>query len=682
MPSPELAVRLDWRAEAIRRTRWSRLLSFGLIGGTTAATYYILAMYGYSFWVIIPFAIVYFGLGYLGMTYFVGMWFGFFTALKGVSRDPFHPVHRARDLADSTRIAILMPVYHEDPRRVGAALGAMWEDLRRYPDCVKFDFYILSDSRKLASVVQEEWVTHILNDEYPDARFVYRRRAHNSSAKLGNISDFLRRWGSQYKYMLMLDADSIVPAESILKMAKIMEGSDQIGIVQAQLHMVFRNTVYARISRFITSLTLTLGNFGSYYFYLGQGYYYGHNALIRVEAFMQHCALPELRKKGPWTAGKPLSHDYVEAALLEGAGYEVWRLPDIPSSEELPTNLIDDMQRETRWMYGSMTYLRVFLVSRINPLYQARLFTSAINYLNPIAGWIFITMGIFGLRYIFEHPAKAYAIMREYKFVFLFSISFLVLSLLARMWLPIIYIWKKRNHKNFGGMAKLIWSYLLFFVYGLLVGPIYMAQFTRMLFSWLTGRKINWGEQNRDDRSLTWAESFRQFWWVSLVGIVLYWIVIDYVFSANTKVVQSVIHLKRWQLLFWYVPLLLGMISSVWFVWFTSREFPVLERMRWFSSPDELEPPPVLSTTKALEQKLTERVSEDVDAADAIFNPWFYARHRELCASRPKKFDFWMEKLQNLEFDELSDREKLVVLSERTLLETYHRRAWLRKNVL
>ena len=677
MSSTDPAASAAWRGEAERRVRWSRLLSFGLVGGTSAATFYFLVMYGYPMWVIIPFIIAYFSLGYLGMTYFVGMWFGFFASLRPLDDDPYHPMHRAQDLASGTRIAILMPVYHEDPRRVGAALGAMWEDLRNHADAERFDFFVLSDSRKIDSVVQEEWVTHLLSERYPDARFFYRHRRSNYGAKLGNISDFLRRWGMNYKYMIMLDADSIMPADSLIQMARIMEGNSRIGIVQAYLSMVFRNTVYARISKFISALTLKIGFYGQYYFYMGQGYYYGHNAIIRTQAFMEHCGLPLLRKRGPWAAGRPLSHDYVEAALLEGAGYEVWSLPELESFEELPTNLIDDMQREMRWMYGSMTYLRVFLIGRINPLYKSRLFTSAINYLNPLLGWIFFLMGVFGLRYIFESPLKSYVLMQKYEGFFLFSLAFLVFSIVAKMALPIIYQWKKRESGLFGGMGKLIWSYILYFFYGLAIGPIYMAQFTRMLYHWVKGEKMHWGEQNRDDRSLSWHESFRHFWWMSALGIGLMWLVVDYIFSRDTLIVQTTLHLSKWNLLFWYVPFLFGLITAVWLVRFTSLELPLLERLQWFASPQDVRPHFVLTATQQLLTTITEMVPDHLSANDAIENPWFYLRHREMCVDRPAKYNYWFPRLDGRTFAELTDGEKWIVMSELRLYDLFHQKWWV-----
>lgn len=676
----EIALPSAWREEAARRTRWSRLISFGLVGGTTAPTYYFLVIYGYPQWVIIPFTIAYFSLGYLGMTYFVGMGFGFAAALRSIDDDAYHPVHQATEVAADTRIAILMPIYEEDPRRVAAALGAMWQDLGQYAEAAHFDFFVLSDSRSLDSSIQEEWAVHKLSELYQDARFIYRHRASNSAAKLGNISYFLRRWGSEYKYMVMLDADSIMPGDTLVQMARIMEGNAKIGIIQAYLSMVFRKTLYAKINRFVSSLTAKIGFYGRYYFYLGQGDYYGHNAIIRTQAFSEHCGLPALRKKGPWTAGKPLSHDYVEAALLEGAGFEVWSLPELESFEELPTNLIDDMQREMRWMYGSMTYFRVFLISRINPLYKARLFSSAINYFNPLLGWIFFLMGVLGLKFIFKNPISSYFLIMKYKAIFIFSIGFLVVSIITRMCLPLLYQWKKKRHHLFGGMGKMTWSYGLYFFYSLIIGPIFMAQFSRMLYHWIMGQKMHWGEQHRDDRSISWAEAFRHFWWLSALGTGLAWLVINYVFADDTIAVQSATHLTKWNLMFWYVPLLFGLITAVWFVRYTSLELPILDRLQWFSSPQELEPHFVLTETQRLIPLMEEEVSSAITALDALHNPWFYMRHRAMITSRPAKYNFWLPRLQDRQFAELNDGEKRVVLSERRLYELFHKKSWLNFN--
>ncbi len=666
----------DWRSTAKRRILLTRFISFGLVSASSVATFIFLMMYGYSLWIIVPFVAAYFALSYLGMTYFVAMVFGFFAALRPIEKDRFNPIHNATDIKNDTRIAIMLPVYHEDVRRWGAAMASMWEDLRGHVEASHFDFFILSDSRKIDSVVQEEWMVHELSERYQDGRFIYRRRSVNLFSKLGNISDFLKRWGNKYKYMMMLDADSIVPAESMIKMARMMEGNAKIGILQAYLSIVYRNTLYARISRFIASLTMKINFHGQYFFYLGQGNYFGHNAMLRTDAFIEHCGLPNLRKFGPWASGKPLSHDYVEAALMEGAGYEIWALPEIDSFEEIPTNVIDDMKREMRWMYGSMTYLRVCTVKRINALYKARLFTTAINYFNPILGWLFFLMAVFGLRFIFSEPLRAYMLMHEYKAIFTFSLCFLIFTLVAKLVLPIIYHLKVGKTHLFGGFIKMSWSYLLLFPYGLIIGPIYMAQFTRMLYHWAMGEKMHWGEQNRDDRALSWAEAFKIFWWMSALGVFLFWVVFRYVFSADTPAVQHLMHVPRWGLLFWYVPLLAGLIGSVWLVRFLSVEYTILEKMGWFVSPQEAEPHFVVSRTQMLEQEFAKLVPENIRADDAISDPWFYMHHRHVCQDRPVKYEFWMKNLSSDVFAKLKDHEKFAVLNDRLLYDEFHRRAW------
>jgi len=52
-------------------------------------------------------------------------------------------------------------------------------------------------------------------------------------------------------------------------------------------------------------------------------HFWGHNAIIRIKPFMEHCDLPRLSGKPP-LGGEILSHDFVEAALMRRAGWAVW----------------------------------------------------------------------------------------------------------------------------------------------------------------------------------------------------------------------------------------------------------------------------------------------------------------------------------------------------------------------
>ena len=88
----------------------------------------------------------------------------------------------------------------------------------------------------------------------------------------------------------------------------------------------------------------------------------GHNAIIRVQPFIEHCALAPLPGEGSF-AGSILSHDFVEAALMRRAGWGVWIAYDLPGSyEELPPNLLDELKRDRRWCHGNLMNFRLFLV--------------------------------------------------------------------------------------------------------------------------------------------------------------------------------------------------------------------------------------------------------------------------------------------------------------------------------
>ena len=82
---------------------------------------------------------------------------------------------------------------------------------------------------------------------------------------------------------------------------------------------------------------------------------------IRTAPFIDYCGLSRLPGQAP-LGGEILSHDFVEAALMGRAGWEVWVVHDsVGSYEESPPTLADELKRDRRWCQGNLQHLRLLL---------------------------------------------------------------------------------------------------------------------------------------------------------------------------------------------------------------------------------------------------------------------------------------------------------------------------------
>src|ERR1700678_3014294 len=281
-------------------------------------------------------------------------WLAAFGAFARFSRCELLPLKAAAG-PSAARTAILMPVYNENVARVFSGVRAIWESAGS-----DFDFYILSDSTDPAHWGAEEVEWQKLRQELgDDAHIYYRHRTRNIGRKAGNIQDFCENWGQLYDYMVILDADSLMTGRTLAHLVGLMDANPRAALIQAPAQLVGRNSLFARIQQFASSVYGPLQTAGLAFLQGPDGNYWGHNAIIRVHAFMECCGLPRLPGQPPF-GGEIMSHDFVEAALLRRAGWEVWMAPDIGGSfEEPPPSLMDYLIRDRRWCQGNLQHLRV-----------------------------------------------------------------------------------------------------------------------------------------------------------------------------------------------------------------------------------------------------------------------------------------------------------------------------------
>ncbi|MDV6030582.1 MAG: glycosyltransferase [Phycisphaera sp. RhM] len=202
--------------------------------------------------------------------------------------------------AQSQRTAVLMPVYNEAPERVIAGIEAMVDDLRTHQATNQFDFYLLSDTTQSDVWLQEELAWSQFVERVPDCRVFYRHRPHNKSRKAGNIADFCIRWGASYPYMIVLDADSLMSAETMLEMVARMRADSQLGILQVPPAPVGRNSLFARLQQFAAHTYGPIFVAGFAKWAGDNGNYWGHNESSVCALFWSIAICRCCQGKSPW----------------------------------------------------------------------------------------------------------------------------------------------------------------------------------------------------------------------------------------------------------------------------------------------------------------------------------------------------------------------------------------------
>ena len=260
----------------------------------------------------------------------------------------------------AARTALLMPTYNEQPARIMAGLQAMWESLREAGAADAFDLFILSDTTDPQIWIAEEAGFLALRERTgADASIFYRRRPKNVARKSGNIAEWVTRFGGAYAQFLILDADSLMTGETLVRLAGAMEQHPDVGLIQTLPIITGAATLFARVQQFAGRVYGPLIAHGIAWWHGAEGNYWGHNAMIRTRAFAEQAGLPELAGRRPY-GGPIMSHDFVEAALMRRGGWAVHMVPGVRGSyEEVPPTLTDLAVRDRRWCQGNLQHLAV-----------------------------------------------------------------------------------------------------------------------------------------------------------------------------------------------------------------------------------------------------------------------------------------------------------------------------------
>ena len=607
----------------------------------------------------------------------VGFWTGVVGCLVLLLHGDRYAISRSAPqsgpIAPDARTAVIMPICNEHVGRVFAGLRATYESLAQTGALDRFAFFVLSDSSEPDARVAETkaWLDLCCTLGGFD-RIFYRWRRHRIKRKSGNVADFCRRWGSQYRYMVVLDADSIMSGECLTALVRLMEANPNAGIIQTAPQAAGRETLYARIQQFATRVYGPVFTAGLHFWQLGESYYWGHNAIIRIAPFIRHCALGRLPGWGT-LSGEILSHDFVEAALIRRAGWAVWMAYDLPGSyEEMPPNLIDELKRDRRWCRGNMINSRLFLMEGLHPAHRAVFVTGVMAYLSAplwllslgLSTVLIAVQTLIGPQY-FVQPRQLFPLWPEWHLSWAIGLLTATGTVLFLPKILSALFVLAQGARHFGGAARLTLSLVAELLFSALLAPIRMAFHSQFVIAALCGWPMLWKSPAREDAETTWGEASRRHGLHTGLGVL--WAIGVYWLDAS--------------FFWWLTPVVGALALSIPISVYTSRVSlgRRLRKAKLFLIPEETRPPHELRSVR----RYLNRPITPPRFTDAVVDPVVNALVCAAAVTRPARSPARQSVRQRLILSALHDgsealtsRQQLLLLSEPPALSQLHFAVW------
>ena len=580
--------------------------------------------------------------------------------------------------------ALLIPIYNEDVSRVYEGLRSMYLALTNAGLISRFDFFILSDSTDPNKWIEEEvgWID-LCKQLKGFGHIFYRKRHIPINRKSGNISDFCRRWGKRYRYMVVLDADSLMEAKTLARMVQIMEANPQTGILQTAPQPIQAQTPLARMLQFAGYCYGPIFQAGLNYWQSNNGNFWGHNAIIRTAPFIEHCALPAL--PGSSKHSRFMSHDYVEAALMRRANYEVWLAYTLGGSfENLPPTMIDCAKRDRRWCRGNFQHSWLLMAQGLLPINRLHLSLGILSYLCSPLWLAFMILGMLQFRH--DVVAQKTSFDADIGLSSYLDIGggrlalYLFLATLAMLTLPkvlatLLVLCDREKRRAFGGGTKAVVSFVTEHLFSALMAPVLML-FTSLSVTFvLLGREITWGSQRRDAEGIDWPAILRAHTWHTALGLIA------------AEIAYRIHPAFFW----WTLPVTLGLFLSIPLSALLGYEpfGRFLNRLGLFRTPPETEPPLMVThMEKNLEVCRSqlpppEWLRKYYGVAQVTLDPYINAAHvsllhvkRKLSYPSTAYFQKLSERLLTQGPAALNRRELLALLRNADSMSAIHDRLW------
>ncbi|MGZ5206426.1 MAG: glucans biosynthesis glucosyltransferase MdoH [Caldimonas sp.] len=602
----------DRRPLMLRRVLFLVLVLLGAWVGTQAMSQ-VLPEHGRGveeFGLLMLFGVLF---GWISAGFWTGL-MGVFVLLRGPGHGPLvrsFAAAKLLPLEPTIRTAIVMPICNEHVPTVFGGLAATIASLAVTGEAAAFDVFVLSDTSDadIRAAEHAAWtdlasrLAAEAGDEANALRLHYRWRQQRSKRKAGNVADFCRRWGLAYRYMVVLDADSVMTGECLTTLVRMMEANPDTGIIQTAPRAVGHETFHARVQQFCAAAYGPLFTAGMRFWQLGESHYWGHNAILRMQPFMAHCALAPIEGAGA-LSGEILSHDFVEAALMRRAGWKVWVADELEGSyEQVPPNLLAELQRDRRWCQGNLQNSRLMAEPGLHAVHRTAFLTGVLAYASSPLWLAFLLLStVLFARHAgadpayFIEPNQLFPIWPTANLKLMLTLFGLTaILLLAPKALSLLAIVARGQARRFGGTGRLLLGAAIEFVHSLLLAPVRMLFHTQFVLAALTGWKLDWKSPPRDDASTGWAEAIRRHGAHTLLALA--WIAAIVVSSDAFA--------------WWLTPILLGLLAAIPLSVWGSRASAgrALRRRGLLLTPEEVRQPRALAEAGREAQRVACRLA-------------------------------------------------------------------------
>ena len=483
---------------------------------------------------------------------------------------------------------VMVPICNEDPVETFTRIVAMRGSA--LDAGLVLDVAVLSDTRDPQAAAREEAAFARLDasaraDGGP-GRVFYRRREDNRGRKAGNIEDFIRRSGGAYEFAVILDADSLMEGSAMREMIARMQADPDLGLLQTLPRVVAARSFFGRAMQFAAAFHGPVFTRGLERMQGATGPFWGHNAIVRLRAFAESCALPELRGKPPF-GGHILSHDYVEAALLARAGWKVQVDSAIEGSfEEGPENVLSYAKRDRRWCQGNLQHIRLLNAPGLAGWSRFVFLQGILSYIVSLfwASFLLVSIGATVMAPVPDYFPEPHQLFPVFPSDRTKEITALAIGIVGLLILPklaiVVQAAGSGRVRGFGGVGRALASLTGEILLSSLMAPVMMMYQVRAVLQVLMGRDGGWPANARGEGILNIGEAFRASAWIVAIGTV--GLASVYALSAD--------------LVLWLLPVCVPMILAPVLIAWSSR--PLTHSL--FRVPDEADPSPVVTRYRKL----------------------------------------------------------------------------------